>query len=94
MSPAPRNQRRHDEAATWATVGAVFVIVGLLWALGAVVQGQVQRANARPAQPARLSELSAECAPGGLVPCKAAQPALIGAPADAATTKPLPAAYR
>ncbi|KQP22489.1 hypothetical protein [Pseudorhodoferax sp. Leaf267] len=37
---------------TWAVIAGVLAIVALLWVFGAVVQGQVERAQARLSQPA------------------------------------------
>lgn len=94
MPNTAMNRRRDDAVTTWAAVAGVVLIVALLWAFGVVVQGQVQRADAKVAQPVPMQSVSMRCAPGRSAPCDAARVDDAGTDASPAVATPVPVAYR
>lgn len=80
------NFLRNSYVSGWLGVSGVLLIVGLLWAIGAVAAGQVERAQARDGHPVQVVETAAaRCASGQAVPCT---------PVNGADPKPVPVAYR
>jgi hypothetical protein len=85
--------RLRDEPLTaWTTVVGVLLITVLLWAIGAVAQGQVERAHARPAE--QVQALSLRCGPERSAACGALQAAAAAATDQTAGLERVPVAYR
>ena len=64
MSTSSAEFFREEPFAALGSVLGVAVILILLWAVGTVAQGQVQRAHARDAQMAEQKTLSQQCPRG------------------------------
>lgn len=79
------NFLRHPQLPVVLGAVGALLIIGLLWAIGAIAAGQVERAQARNEQPAPVHMAATRCGPEQLPPCP---------PFDAADAKPVPVRYR
>lgn len=79
------NFLRNSYVPGWFGTAGVLLIVGLLWAIGAVAAGQVERAQARDESPVQVRAGASRCVPEQAASCT---------PDGGADLKPVPVAYR